>query len=398
LSFFTDLPSEREKSVINPNIYYMKKQLLSLLFVMFALFVASCKKEDAPQPSPLQKLDANSKTGVTASLLTGKYADGFLIANEGWFGHGTGDLFFYSYSGDSLVADIYHKENPTGTLGGPSNTLQFATFFNNKLYIVVKAGGPLVVADGGSLVETGRITTLPGNDGHAFLGVDATHGLLSASNGVYPITLPSLVVGTKISGVNGYTGDMLKTGSYVFVLSQTDGIVALNSSTYAVVKKFGAANLAFAAGKDGAVYATNADSLIRIVPATLARTAIKLPFSVPSPWGAWRHAGISASTQDSAVFIVRNNGFAGGTQLYRYVIGNAASLTTPFITLPAGQYFYGAGAAYNKEKNELVITTLNGSFTGSVNRVLIYNASTAVLKKTLTYNGWYFPAMPVFHE
>lgn len=246
------------------------------------------------------------------------------------------------------------------------------------------------------MVETGRITTLPGNDGHAFLGVDATHGLLSASDGVYPITLPSLAVGTKVSGVAGYTGDMLKIGSYVFVLSQTDGIVVLNSSTYAVVKKFGAANLAFAAGKDGAVYATNADSLIRINPATLTRTAVKLGFTVPSPWGAWRHAGISASTQDSVIYIVRNVGFTGGTQLYRYVIGNAASLTTPFITLPSGQYFYGAGAAYNKEKNELVVTTINGSMTGSINRVLIYDATTTTLKKTLTYNGWFFPAMPVF--
>ena len=97
------------------------------------------------------------------------------------------------------------------------------------------------------------------------------------------------------------------------------------------------------------------------------------------------------------MYIVRNNGFAGGTQLYRYVIGNAASLTTPFITLPSGQFFYGAGAAYNKDKNELVLTTINGAFTGDTNRILIYDASTAVLKKTLTYTGWYFPAMPVFH-
>lgn len=376
----------------------MKKQLLSCLFVAFTLLIASCKKEDALTSSSLQKLDVNTKTGVTASLITGKYANGFFIANEGWFGHGTGDLHFYSYSGDSLVQNVYQLENPTGALGGASNTLQFATFFNNKLYIVVKAGGPLVVTDGGSMVETGRISTLPANDGHAFLGVDATHGLLSAADGVYPITLPSLAVGTKISGVSGYTGDMLKLGSYIFVLSQTDGIVALNSSTYAVVKKFGAANLGFAAGKDGAVYATTADSLVRIDPATLTRTAVKLGFTVPSPWGAWRHAGISASTQESAIYIVRNNGFAGGTQLYRYVIGNAASLTTPFITLPTGQYFYGAGAAYNKETNELVATTLNGSMTGNINRVLIYDATTTTLKKTLTYNGWYFPAMPVFHE
>lgn len=376
----------------------MKKQLLSFLSAALMLFVASCQKDDALQPLERQRTNEAGTGGVTASLIAGKYGNGFFIANEGWFGHGTGDLHFYSYSGDSLVPNIYHAENPTGALGGPSNTLQYATIFNGKMYIVIKAGGPLVVTDAGSLVETGRITTLPGNDGHAFIGVDATHGLLSASDGVYPITLPSLAVGTKVTGVAGYTGDMLKAGSYIFVLSQTDGIVALNSSTYAIVKKFGAANLAFAAGKDGGVYATNSDSLIRIDPATLVRTAVKLPFTVPSPWGAWRHAAITASTTENAVYVVRNNGFAGGTQLYRYIIGNTASLSTPFITLPSGQYFYGAGAAYNKDKNELVITTLNGSFTGDVNRVLIYDATTTTLKKTLTYNGWYFPAMPVFHE
>ncbi|MFY0255999.1 DUF5074 domain-containing protein [Chitinophaga sp. 30R24] len=372
----------------------MKKQLLSILTVTVALFFASCKKDDTLP----QNLNGNGKSSDKPPMVTGKYANGFFIANEGWFGHGTGDLNFYSYSGDSLVMNIYQLENPTNGLGGPSNTLQYATIFNGKLYIVVKAGGPLVVTDAGTLVETGRITALPGNDGHAFVGIDATHGLLSAKDGVYPIDLTSFTVGTKITGVSGYTGDMLKAGSNVYVLSQTDGIVALNSSTYAVVNKFGAANLAFAAGKDGGVYATTSDSLIRIDTATQARTAVKLPFTVPSPWGAWRHAAITASTQENAIYIVRNNSFAGGTQLYRYIIGDPTSLSTPFITLPSGQYFYGAGAAYNKDKNELVLTTINGSFTGDTNRVLIYDATTATLKKTLTYIGWYFPAMPVFQQ
>ncbi|MCW3463775.1 DUF5074 domain-containing protein [Chitinophaga nivalis] len=376
----------------------MKKQLFSILAAGLILFAASCKKEDALSSLDSQRGNAVAKTNVTNALVTGKYANGFFIANEGWFGHGTGDLHFYSYSGDSLVYDVYHQANPTGTLGGAANTLQYATIFNGKLYIVVKAGGPLVVTDAGTLVETGRITTLPGNDGHAFIGVDASRGLLSASDGVYPVSLPSLAVGTKVAGVSGYTGDLLKIGSRIFVLSESDGIVALNSTTYAVVKKFGAANLAFAAGKDGAVYATNTDSIIRIDPVSLARTAVKLPFAVPSPWGAWRHAAITSSTQENAIYIVRNNGFAGGTQLYRYIPGTPASLSTPFITLPTGQYFYGAGAAYNKAKNELVITTLNGAYTGNINRVLIYDATTATLKKTLTYNGWFFPAMPVFHE
>ncbi len=379
----------------------MKKQLLPLLLLLAAvpMLFTACQKEDALLP--LQQQDAAALARVNATpnaLLAGNYADGFFVANEGWFGHGTGDIHFYSYAGDSLSLNVYHKENPTGTLGSATSTLQYATIFNGKMYIVIKVGGPMVVVDANTMVETARITTLPANDGHAFIGLDASRGLLSAKDGVYPVTLSPLSIGAKISGTSGYTGDMIKAGNYVFLLSQTNGVVAINSSTYAVVKSFGSANLAFAAGKDGNVYYTTSDSLIRINPATLARTGVvKLPFTTPSPWGAWRHASIASSTVDSAIYIVRNNNFAGGTQLYRYIFNTPSSITTPFITLPTGQFFYGAGVGYNSAKNELVLTTINGSITGDVNRILIYNASTAVLKKTLTYNGWYFPAMPVFH-
>ncbi|KAA2239970.1 DUF5074 domain-containing protein [Chitinophaga agrisoli] len=379
----------------------MKKQLLPLLLLLAAvpMLFTACQKEDALLP--LQQQDAASLARVNATpnaLLAGNYADGFFVANEGWFGHGTGDVHFYSYAGDSLSLNVYHKENPTGTLGTATSTLQYATIFNGKMYIVIKVGGPMVVVDANTMVETGRISSLPANDGHAFVGIDASHGFLSAKDGVYPVTLSPLSIGTKISGISGYTGDMIKAGSYVFALSQTDGVVAINTSNNTVAQKFGIANLAFAAGKDGNVYYTTSDSLIRINPVTLARTRIvKLPFTTPSPWGAWRHAAIASSTVDSAIYIVRNNNFAGGTQLYRYIFNTPSSITTPFITLPNGQFFYGAGVGYNKDKNELALTTINGSITGDVNRILIYNASTAVLKKTLTYNGWYFPAMPVFH-
>lgn len=361
---------------------------LFLLSAILLIFHA-CKKEDSNTLRP-------GTAATVQPLSLPSYANGFFIANEGWYGHGSGDLHFYDYSTDSLHLDIYAAANPGLTLGGSTNTLQFATVWQGKMYIVVKAGGPLVVTNANTMVESARLSTLPGNDGHAFLGLDATHGLLSTSNGVYPVSLPGLSVGTKLAGVNSYTGDMIKAGNYIFVHAQTEGIVAYNATTMAVAGTFGTANLAFALGKDGAVYAANTDSLIRINTTTLARTAIKLPFSTPSPWGAWRHAAIAASTTDSAIFIARNVGFMGGTQLYRYVIGKTASLTTPFITLPTGQYFYGAGVGYDNSNNTLVLTTINGAFTGSVNRVLRYNASTAAAINTKVFNGWYFPAMPVF--
>lgn len=368
-------------------------KIVNNLLVLSAilLLMNACQKNDVTELKPV------TTAAAVTPLSLSSYANGFFIANEGWYGHGSGDLHFYDYSTDSLHLDIYAAANPGKTLGGSTSTLQFATVWNGKMYIVVKVGGPLVVTDENTMVESARLSTLPTNDGHAFLGLSATQGLLSAGDGVYPITLPALTVGTKLAGVSSYTGDMIKAGNYIFVHAQTEGIVAYNATTMAVAGSFGTANLAFALGKDGAVYAANTDSLIRINTTTLARTAIKLPFSTPSPWGAWRHSAITASTTDSAIFIVRNVGFTGGTTLYRYVFNNAASLTSPFITLPTGQYFYGAGAAYDNSNNTLVLTTINGPYTGSVNRVLRYNASTAAAINTKVFNGWYFPAMPVFH-
>jgi hypothetical protein len=365
----------------------LKHNLWALAAVL--LLLNACKKNDADlKPATL---------GTANAALTSNYTNGFFVANEGWFGHGSGDVHFYDYSTNTLTLNIYAANNPGKTLGGSANTLQYATIFQNKVYLVVKAGGPLVVTDATTFVESARQATLPGNDAHAFLGIDATHGLISTGSGVYQISLPGLTVGTALSGVTSYTGDMLKAGNYIFVHAQTEGIVAYNTSTLTMARSFGTANLAFALGKDNGVYVANTDSLIRIDAGTLARTAIKLPFSTPSPWGAWRHSAITSSTTDSAIFIVANNGFQGGTTLYRYVIGNPSSLATPFITLPTGQYFYGAGAAYDASNNTLVLTTINGPFTGSTNTVLRYNASTGAAINSVVYTGWYFPAMPFFH-
>jgi hypothetical protein len=345
-----------------------------------ALFTSSCQKTET------QEIVSTPS----------KYSNGFFIANEGWFGHEAGDLHFYSYIGDSLRINVYKTENPGDSLGSAGNTFQFATVFNNRLYAVVKAGGPLVAADVNTMKVSARNNALPKNDGHAFAGLDANRGLLSTGDGVYTVNLATLETGARVDSISGYTGDMLVAGKYAFALSQKDGIVAFNTSDYKFAARLGAANQGFALAKDGNVYAANADSLIVINPATLSRTAVKTGFKVASPWGAWRHASICASAKDNAVFIAPGTGFTGGTKAYRYVIGDPSSLAQPFITLPTGQYFYGSAIGYNKATNEIIALTINGSFSGDVNRVLFYDASTGELRKTVTYNGWYFPAMPVF--
>lgn len=358
-------------------------RFFTAVWALAALVVVSCSKHDTvTQP------DAGT---------TGKYANGFFVINEGWYGHETGSVYYYDGSSDSMQASVYAAENPDTTLGKASSTLEYATIFNNKLYLVVKVGGPLVVTDANTLKESARLTALPDNDGRSFVGVNDNLGLLGTSKGVYLLGLSPLSAGTRLDGVSGAMGDMVKAGDYVFAASQTYGLAVINTTTFAVTKTIANVRMGPVTGYDGNVWVTGDSVLVRINKETLAADTVKLPIRTYSAWSAWHSTSMAASTSENAVFFIQNGSFSGGTNVYKYISGNPNSVAVPFITLPDGQYSYGAGIGYNKTNNELIITTLNGAYTGNVNRVLIYDAATAVLKKTLTYNGYYFPAMPVFH-
>jgi hypothetical protein len=432
----------------------MQRKLLSWLFVGFVVTAASCKKDDdvqiaAPDVQAAKTTDTlyaggstvlhpqvNLKSGLTykwtldgAAVGTdsvyefkptasgdfqvvfeatnstgknavtykihvwGKYENGFFLLSEGDFSRASGNVSFYDYGLDTIYKNAYTTENEGKSIGTSFTTLQTGTIYNNKLYLVETYGGPLVATDASTLKETGRIETLPGNNGRAFIGIDDTRGLLSTEVGLYPVTLSTLALGSTISSVDGKdVGDMIKVGNYIFVLSATEGIIALNTSDYSVAKKLGFAVGGFAAGKDGNIYAASATALININPSTLAVDSIKTGFDVRFNEYGYTSSSIVASTSDNAVYVI------SGNAVYRYVPGNAGSITTPFITLPAGQYFYGKGIGYDKVKNLLVLNTNAAAYGNSTsNSIYLYNASTAALTHTVTYSGSYYMGMTVFH-
>ncbi|WP_423735310.1 DUF5074 domain-containing protein [Chitinophaga caseinilytica] len=339
----------------------------------------------------------NGKDSAVYNItVLGQYANGVLVLNEGWFGTQSGSVWFYKYGADTLVPWVYHAVNPGKSLGGVMNTLQYGAIHNGKLYMVVKAGGPLVVTDASTLVETGRVENAVSGKAMSFVGLDATRGLIGADDGIYPINLTSLAIGSKIAGVSGAIGNMVKSGNYVFAHSNNDGMIVLNATTYAVAGKPFKATVGFVTGKNGRIYGAKDSLLMSVHPTTFVKDSVKMPFASVNPFGAWRSVQMASSTVNDHIFIIQPAAnWQYGTKLYRYVVGNAASLAAPFITLPAGQYFYGSGVNYDHHTDELVITTINGPYTGSENRVLFYNAQTGALKKTIRYDGWYFPAMTV---
>jgi len=378
----------------------MKTQTTKLLIgaaAFITIAATSCKKD---QQEPLNgKLGGKSVSTAYSAAATGKYTNGFFIINEGWYGHGDGSVSFFNYATSTKQDSIFTTENPGKNLDPKTSTLEYGAVFNDKLFIVSKVGGPVVVTDANTLIELGRVPAASGNNWQAFLGLSATSGLLSSANGLYPFNLTNYTVGTKLTTVTGSIGDMTASGNYIFVLSQSQGVVILNASNFTVAKTIPGMLVAFAKTPDGSVWAAGGTSLIKINPATLAVTTTTVPFTVYGSWAAWHPGSIAASPFSNTIFLAQNNTWYGGTNIYRYTDGVPTSLNTPFITLPVGKELYGSGVAYNPTTAQIVVNTVQSGFGNnySVNDLDFYNSTTGALISDLPFSGFYFPATVVFH-
>ncbi|HEY8930303.1 MAG TPA: DUF5074 domain-containing protein [Mucilaginibacter sp.] len=378
----------------------MKKQTTKLFIGVISIVTlafTSCKKDEQ---APLNgQLGGKSLSTAYSATVTGKYTNGFFIINEGWYGHGDGSVSFYNYATSTKQDSIFTTENPGKNLDPKTSTVEYGAVFNDKLFIVSKVGGPVVVTDANTLKELGRVPAASGNNWQAFLGLSTTSGLLSSASGLYPFNLTNYTVGTKLTTITGSIGDMTSSGNYIFVLSQSQGVVVLNASNFSVAKTIPGMLVAFAKTPDGSVWAAGGTSLIKINPATLAVTTITVPFTVNGSWAAWHPGSITASTSSNIVYLAQNNTWYGGTNIYKYIDGNAASLNAPFITVPVGKELYGSGVAYNASNGQLVVNTVKSGFGNnySTNDLDFYNATTGALISDLPFSGFYFPALVVFH-
>lgn len=327
------------------------------------------------------------------------YENGFFIANEGWFGHGTGTIGFYRYNTHKLEDSIFVKANPDKDLNPTSSTVEYATVWNGRFYILSKVGGPIVQTDAYTLKETGRVAAASGNDWRAFLGIDSTHALVSSAKGIFPLDLTDMSIGTQLPSVSGEVCDMVKEGNYIFVMSFSKGVIVLNASDYSLVKTFAGLTVAFARTPDGALWAAGGTTLVRIDPSSLDTTQVTLPLAAASSAGAWHPGSITASTTENAVFLGAGTSSYFPNQIYKYVSGSGNAVQSPFISIASGKALYGAGLAFDPAKKRLVVSTVETGYGThySANDLDFYDPSTGSILKDVPYSGYYFPAVTVFH-
>ena len=191
---------------------------------------------------------------------------------------------------------------------------------------------------------------------------------------------------------------MIKAGNYIFVLDG-NGLDILNAADYSIAKNVSNITVGFAKAMDGSIWAAGDSDLIRIDPASLDTSEVALPFEINGTLGFWHPGSMTASTTENAVFIGYNTYYGGATTIYKYSIGNAVSVSAPWLNVPAGKEIYGSGIAYDKSRNQLILTTVQSGYGANYanNDLDMYDAGTKAIARDLSYIGYFFPALPVFH-
>jgi len=112
-----------------------------LLFLSFAtLFLFSCSKDDNPEINP---------------IVSGDYAKGIFITNEGPFSNGSGSITFISEDFNTVEQKIYRKVNGSD-LG---NIVQSMGLHDQNAFIVVNNSNKVMIANRNTFVRVDSITS-----------------------------------------------------------------------------------------------------------------------------------------------------------------------------------------------------------------------------------------------
>jgi len=369
-----------------------------------------------------------SKMGekFVAAPVNTDYTKGVFFVNEDWFGHNNSTINFLDGDG-TWQYKAFQTENPGHELGATS---QFGTVYGDNMYIVSKQD-----KDGGANVQGSRLTvcnartmkvikefpTIATNqsgesiaDGRSFLGVDENTGYVGTSCGIYLLDMKTMTIGDKIAGTssvegdlyNGQTGTMLRVGNRVFAVMQGTGILVINALNHTLENTITGSFGSIVQSKDGNIWAStdegaNAGStLVKFNPYTLAKESISLPTdaAIPNSWYAWTADGFCASKQTNSLYWKNNGGWFGATKIYKYEIGNSASLNSPiFDSSNSSWSIYGAGFRIDPVTDE-IYASMYKDFGSQDYTVFKLSASgEKIAEYPMTENYW-FPAMPVFPD
>lgn len=353
---------------------------------------------------------------TSVPTLPEEFTDGFFIQNEDWLGHALGSINWVAADG-TVYYNIDNKANgDTEVLG---NTSQYGQIYGGHYYALSKQGTRLVIFNAKTMKVVKSFETI-GGDSRAVLGVDAGKVYLSTSAGIFILNVDDndfTLSEAAISGTAGEVGMMVRVGKYVFAAKQSTGILVIDPTTDAVVETIDEGNVGgITVSRDGSVWATARESIVRINPTTLESEKLTMPNSMVSPWFTWMADKMCADPDENALYYAYGTGSwpNSETSIGKLVINSDGSLTEDSnfaFTMPAAndearhQLLYGA-IGIDPISGYLVATTTQSGYGTNysynwlhyIDRHTGEIAKTTVLTSDSGENYYWFPAIPVFTD
>lgn len=412
--------------------------------------------------------------------LSDSYQDGTFWLNEEWFGHTNGSINYIT-ADKNIKYRVYEAQNSGMSFGCTS---QYGMIYGDRLYVMSKqqadsgdryrfGGGRLVIADAKTLKRitsfdeigttagttgTGPNGSTMAGDGRACVGVRPDKIYLGHHKGIRVLNIdlekaessdPEIAASAftlgkeiKVSGddqglYDGQTGDMVTLGKYVFVVSQSNGLLVIDGDTDEIIKNLGT-NLSDNPEKpeysvqgvvisaDGHVWYAETDnrdksarktSFVEIDPLTLTElNRHELPQgagTVNTGWGAWRSANFFAAKKKNVIYWGNvGSGYqddilgSGTGNIYRWEIGNPLP-DKPFFSLgkrpgmneTTFQSPY-ATMRYDDRTDEIWMCTTHGASTNYMHEwIYAIDGTTGeenFYEKLKPY--FWFPAIPIFPD
>ncbi|MDR1556872.1 MAG: Ig-like domain-containing protein [Tannerellaceae bacterium] len=243
--------------------------------------------------------------------------------------------------------DVYGEANPSLSLDAHTYSV---SIFGSNMYIV--SDNRLIIADAKKLTQQ---TSLSLTDGRSFVGINEQKAYLGTADGIYIVhTGGTASLGQAVTALGDETGTMLYSKGCVFAIQKNKGILVINAETNTVKKTISGDYLFLAQSPDGTVWAGAGTLLSRINPETLETWNITLPAnaSLSSDWNDWNARLFFADTRENVLYWVH----AGN--VFKYEIGQPASIEAPFFSLPneAGLSFSKAAISMNYPLNQLTVS------------------------------------------
>lgn len=379
------------------------------------------------------------------------YTQGVFIVNEDWYGHQNSTLNYLlpdDPAGEYWHYRVIQAENPGRELGC---TNQFGAIWNGRFYFIAKQA-----KDGGASVTGGRITVADAVtlkiikqleyiapdgsqcDGRGFVGVSASKGYVSTSNGIWILDLDNICITGKVAGsenpngsgdkpntdpsgslYHGQCGTMVRAAGRIFAAHQSAGLLVIDTETDRVtdvidmsVVQEGAGIGTVVLGADGNLWvsiAAGSDGrgsalpyLLKVDPTNLDYTVIALPEGVYGPsnsWYAWTPDAFCASESENALYWKGGaNTWFAGKYIYRYDINTDECKRIINLEKDDADWkIYGCSMRVHPLSNEIYMSVYH-DFQDPTYALRRYDSHGTLIAEYPMISNYWFPSIPVFPQ